>query len=48
MKSILENIEVQKTTVFAILGGLFWQFEKFQPSKSVKMHKNQNSEPLNV
>ena len=30
-----------QTALFAIFG-------KFQPSKSAKIHKNQNSEPLNV
>ena len=38
-----------KNAIFAILGGCeFCSFGKFQPSKSAKMHKNQNSEPLNV
>ena len=39
-----------KTAVFDIFGALnkFYQFGKFQPSKSAKIHKRQNSEPLNV
>ena len=38
-----------KTAVFGNFSGsdICW-FGKFQPSKSAKNHKNQNSQPLNV
>ena len=40
---------IAKTAVFAIFGGSeFCQFGRFQPSKSAKIHKHQNLEPLNV
>ena len=38
-----------KTAILAILGAVnFWYFGKYLPSKSAKIHENQNSEPLNV
>ena len=38
-----------KTTIFAIFKiSEFCSFGEFQLSKSAKMHKNKNSEPLNV
>ena len=48
VKSILDNLEVQKLLLL-----LFWRYElcqigKFQPSIVQKFIKNQNSEPLNA
>ena len=38
-----------KTAIFAIKkGSEFCSFGKFQPSKSAKIHKSKNSEPLDV
>ena len=37
-----------EVAVFAILGALNISFGKFQPSKSAKIHRYQNSELLNV
>ena len=38
-----------KSAVFAILAAVsFVHLVKIQPSKSAKIHKNPNSEPLNV
>ena len=49
MKSIFGTVEVPKKTNFAILGALkFVDLVTFQPSKSAKIPKIQNSEPLNV
>ena len=45
VKSILENLEVQKVPFLHFRG---CEFCSFQPSKSAKIHKNQNSEPPNV
>ena len=41
-----EDSRNAKSAVFAILGAV--NFVHFLPSKSAKIHKNQNSEPLNV
>ena len=50
MKSILRILEVQKLPFlpFLPLGFEFCSFDKFQRPKSAEIHKNQNSEPLNV
>ena len=37
-----------KTNIFAILDALNSKFGEFETSKSAKIHKSQNSEPLNV
>jgi len=48
VKSILENLKVQKLPFLPFLGSEFCKFGYFQPSKGAKMHKKQNSEPVNV
>ena len=47
-KSILENPEVLKLPFCYMRGLEFCYFGEFQPPKSAKMFKCQNSEPLNV
>ena len=45
----LETLKGIKNAIFAILGIVnFVELGRFQPSKSVKIHIIQNSEPLNV
>jgi len=49
VKSILKNLEVIKLPFLQFFGGSeFYQFGKFQPSKSAKIQNNQNSEPPKV
>ena len=44
-----EDSKSARTALFAILGAMnFVHSVEFQPSKSAKIHKYQNSEPLNV
>ena len=48
VKSILENLEVVKLPFLPFWSSEFCYFGQFQPSESAKVHKNQNSEVLNV
>ena len=37
-----------KTAILPFFGSESYQFGTYQPTKSAKIHKNPNSEPLNV
>ena len=45
---ILGVSKSNKSAVLQFQGSEFGYFGKFQPSRSVKIQRNQNSEPLNV
>ena len=48
VKSILKNPKVPKLQFWPLLGSENCLFGKFKPSKSVKIGKNQTSEPLTL
>jgi len=48
VNSILENQKFKNCTFCEFLGSEFCYLVKLQPSKSAKIHKNQNWDPLNV